>query len=117
MTLLIFNAGMIVIPISLGRLVFEAVPRLPITHGIKCNGNLLIFVLLTLLCLLYITFIFNAALNLWFSLSLLQICFLLASVAILSGVQQLEPDMQLTTLDHGVWASWYNRSASGALLS
>ncbi|EMS59192.1 hypothetical protein TRIUR3_04860 [Triticum urartu] len=37
MTLLIFNAGMIVIPISLGRLVFEAVPRLPITHGIKCN--------------------------------------------------------------------------------
>ncbi|PWZ05336.1 putative E3 ubiquitin ligase SUD1 [Zea mays] len=37
MTLLIFNAGMIVIPISLGRLVFEGVPRLPITHGIKCN--------------------------------------------------------------------------------
>ncbi|AQK81892.1 putative E3 ubiquitin ligase SUD1 [Zea mays] len=37
MTLLIFNAGMIVFPISLGRLVFEAVPRLPITHGIKCN--------------------------------------------------------------------------------
>ncbi|KAG8094920.1 hypothetical protein GUJ93_ZPchr0012g22062 [Zizania palustris] len=37
MTLLIFNAGMIVIPISLGRLVFEAIPRLPITHGIKCN--------------------------------------------------------------------------------
>jgi len=37
MTLLIFNAGMVVIPISLGRLVFEAVPRLPITHGIKCN--------------------------------------------------------------------------------
>ncbi|KAL5200719.1 hypothetical protein ABZP36_021922 [Zizania latifolia] len=36
-TLLIFNAGMIVIPISLGRLVFEAIPRLPITHGIKCN--------------------------------------------------------------------------------
>uniref|UniRef100_A0A0E0Q0M4 RING-type E3 ubiquitin transferase n=1 Tax=Oryza rufipogon TaxID=4529 RepID=A0A0E0Q0M4_ORYRU len=38
MTLLIFNAGMIVIPISLGRLVFEAIPRLPITHGIKCNA-------------------------------------------------------------------------------
>uniref|UniRef100_A0A0D9WSF8 RING-type E3 ubiquitin transferase n=1 Tax=Leersia perrieri TaxID=77586 RepID=A0A0D9WSF8_9ORYZ len=37
MTLLMFNAGMIVIPISLGRLVFEAIPRLPITHGIKCN--------------------------------------------------------------------------------
>ena len=45
MTLLIFNAGMIVIPISLGRLVFEAVPRLPITHGIKCNGNLHVILL------------------------------------------------------------------------
>lgn len=44
MTLLIFNAGMIVIPISLGRLVFEAIPRLPITHGIKCNGNLLMLI-------------------------------------------------------------------------
>ena len=54
MTLLIFNAGIIVIPISLGRLVFEAVPRLPITHGIKCNGNLLIFVQHTLHC--YIIF-------------------------------------------------------------
>jgi E3 ubiquitin-protein ligase MARCH6 len=50
MTLLIFNAGIIVIPISLGRLVFEAVPRLPITHGIKFNGNLLIFVQYTLHC-------------------------------------------------------------------
>jgi hypothetical protein len=45
-----------------------------------------------------------------------MICFLLASVVILSGVPQLEPDMQLITLDHGVWPSWYNKSASGALL-
>jgi E3 ubiquitin-protein ligase MARCH6 len=46
MTLLICNAGMIVIPISLGRLVFEAIPRLPITHGIKCNGTLLVILIL-----------------------------------------------------------------------
>jgi E3 ubiquitin-protein ligase MARCH6 len=47
-TLLIFNAGMIVIPISLGRLVFEAIPRLPITHDIKCNGNLLFILIMCL---------------------------------------------------------------------
>ncbi|KAL7601789.1 hypothetical protein Lser_V15G24647 [Lactuca serriola] len=37
MTLLIFNSALIVIPISLGRALFNAVPLLPITHGIKCN--------------------------------------------------------------------------------
>jgi E3 ubiquitin-protein ligase MARCH6 len=41
MTLLIFNSAMIVIPISLGRVVFEAIPLLPITHGTKCNGKIL----------------------------------------------------------------------------
>ncbi|XP_038984119.1 probable E3 ubiquitin ligase SUD1 [Phoenix dactylifera] len=37
MTLLLFNSAMIVVPISLGRTLFNAIPRLPITHGIKCN--------------------------------------------------------------------------------
>ncbi|KAK8364234.1 hypothetical protein V6Z12_A03G216200 [Gossypium hirsutum] len=37
MTLLIFNSALIVVPISLGRLLFNAIPLLPITHGIKCN--------------------------------------------------------------------------------
>ncbi|EHA8586342.1 putative E3 ubiquitin ligase SUD1 [Cocos nucifera] len=37
MTLLLFNSAMIVVPISLGRMLFNAIPRLPITHGIKCN--------------------------------------------------------------------------------
>ncbi|KAL4588703.1 hypothetical protein LXL04_001598 [Taraxacum kok-saghyz] len=37
MTLLIFNSALIVVPISLGRAAFNALPLLPITHGIKCN--------------------------------------------------------------------------------
>jgi E3 ubiquitin-protein ligase MARCH6 len=37
MTLLVFNSALIVVPISLGRALFNAVPLLPITHGIKCN--------------------------------------------------------------------------------
>ncbi|KAJ6803999.1 putative E3 ubiquitin ligase SUD1 [Iris pallida] len=37
MTLLLFNAAIIVVPVSLGRALFNAIPRLPITHGIKCN--------------------------------------------------------------------------------
>lgn len=37
MTLLIFNSALIVVPISLGRAIFNAIPLLPITHGIKCN--------------------------------------------------------------------------------
>lgn len=37
MTLLLFNATVIVVPISLGRAIFNAIPRLPFTHGIKCN--------------------------------------------------------------------------------
>ncbi|KAA3482425.1 putative E3 ubiquitin ligase SUD1 isoform X1 [Gossypium australe] len=37
MTLLIFNSALIVVPISLGRALFNAIPLLPITHGIKCN--------------------------------------------------------------------------------
>ncbi|XP_020109239.1 probable E3 ubiquitin ligase SUD1 isoform X2 [Ananas comosus] len=40
MTLLLFNSAMIVIPISLGRALFNAIPRLPIMHGIKCNDLL-----------------------------------------------------------------------------
>ncbi|XP_031479417.1 probable E3 ubiquitin ligase SUD1 [Nymphaea colorata] len=36
-TLLLFNSTLIVVPIYLGRVVFGAIPRLPITHGIKCN--------------------------------------------------------------------------------
>ncbi|KAF5814057.1 putative transcription factor C2H2 family [Helianthus annuus] len=37
MTLLIFNSAVIVVPIFLGRALFNSVPLLPITHGIKCN--------------------------------------------------------------------------------
>ncbi|EOX98307.1 RING/U-box superfamily protein isoform 2 [Theobroma cacao] len=37
MTLLIFNSALIVVPISLGRALFNSIPLLPITHGIKCN--------------------------------------------------------------------------------
>ncbi|KAJ0441850.1 hypothetical protein HanRHA438_Chr16g0750491 [Helianthus annuus] len=39
MTLLIFNSAIIVLPVSLGRVLFNAVPLLPTAHGIKCNGN------------------------------------------------------------------------------
>lgn len=42
MTLLVFNSALIVVPISLGRALFNSIPRLPITHGIKCNGTELI---------------------------------------------------------------------------
>ncbi|KAL4318095.1 hypothetical protein GQ457_18G016340 [Hibiscus cannabinus] len=37
MTLLIFNTALIIVPISLGRALFDAIPLLPITHGVKCN--------------------------------------------------------------------------------
>ncbi|KAD4179247.1 hypothetical protein E3N88_27838 [Mikania micrantha] len=37
MTLLILNSAIIVVPIFLGRALFNSVPLLPITHGIKCN--------------------------------------------------------------------------------
>ncbi|PIA56553.1 hypothetical protein AQUCO_00700713v1 [Aquilegia coerulea] len=37
MTLLLCNAALIVVPISLGRALFSTIPILPITHGIKCN--------------------------------------------------------------------------------
>ena len=41
MTLLLVNSALIVAPISLGRALFNSIPRLPITHGIKCNGNMI----------------------------------------------------------------------------
>ncbi|KAK3018566.1 hypothetical protein RJ639_004291 [Escallonia herrerae] len=37
MTLLVFNSALIIVPVSLGRALFNAVPLLPMTHGIKCN--------------------------------------------------------------------------------
>ncbi|XP_011625609.1 probable E3 ubiquitin ligase SUD1 isoform X2 [Amborella trichopoda] len=37
MTLLLFNSALIVGPVSLGRATFSTIPRLPITHGVKCN--------------------------------------------------------------------------------
>ncbi|KAK6916423.1 Zinc finger, RING-CH-type [Dillenia turbinata] len=37
MTLLLVNSALMVVPISLGRSLFNAIPLLPITHGIKCN--------------------------------------------------------------------------------
>ncbi|XP_022896121.1 probable E3 ubiquitin ligase SUD1 isoform X2 [Olea europaea var. sylvestris] len=39
MTLLVFNSALIVVPISLGRMLFNALPLLPLTHGIKCNDS------------------------------------------------------------------------------
>lgn len=39
MTLLVFNSASVVLPISLGRVLFNAVPVTPFTHGIKCNGE------------------------------------------------------------------------------
>nr|GMC94567.1 probable E3 ubiquitin ligase SUD1 isoform X1 [Ipomoea batatas] len=49
MTLLIFNYAMIIVPISLGRPLFNSLPLLPITHGIKCN-DLYAFVVEVLQC-------------------------------------------------------------------
>ncbi|XP_047950313.1 probable E3 ubiquitin ligase SUD1 isoform X2 [Salvia hispanica] len=37
MTLLIFNSTLIIVPISLGRTLFDSLPLLPLTHGIRCN--------------------------------------------------------------------------------
>lgn len=37
MTLLMFNSSLIVVPISLGRTLFNVIPFLPITYGNKCN--------------------------------------------------------------------------------
>ncbi|XP_078431028.1 RING/U-box superfamily protein [Wolffia australiana] len=37
LTLLVFNSSFIIVPIYLGRLLFNSVPQLPFTHGIKCN--------------------------------------------------------------------------------
>lgn len=42
MTLLMFDSALIIIPVSLGRAIFNAIPFLPITHGIKCNGKSLL---------------------------------------------------------------------------
>ncbi|XP_047307598.1 probable E3 ubiquitin ligase SUD1 [Impatiens glandulifera] len=36
-TLVVFNSALVVVPISLGRTLFNLIPLLPITHGIKCN--------------------------------------------------------------------------------
>ena len=49
MTLLMFNSMLIVVPISLGRALFNAIPLLPITHGIKCNGNVVDWICLVVL--------------------------------------------------------------------
>ncbi|XP_042005184.1 probable E3 ubiquitin ligase SUD1 [Salvia splendens] len=37
MTLLILNSALIIVPISLGRTLFDALPLLPLSHGIRCN--------------------------------------------------------------------------------
>ncbi|KAE8723749.1 putative E3 ubiquitin ligase SUD1 [Hibiscus syriacus] len=39
MTLLIFNSSLTIVPISLGRALFNSIPLLPITRGIKCNDE------------------------------------------------------------------------------
>ncbi|KAK1414506.1 hypothetical protein QVD17_30252 [Tagetes erecta] len=43
-TLLIINSTLIVVPISLGRALFNAIPLLPITHGLK-NNDLYAFII------------------------------------------------------------------------
>ncbi|GAB4852921.1 Probable E3 ubiquitin ligase sud1 [Ancistrocladus abbreviatus] len=37
MTLLVSNSALIVVPVALGRAIFNSIPLLPITHGIKCS--------------------------------------------------------------------------------
>ncbi|GAB4838711.1 Probable E3 ubiquitin ligase sud1 [Ancistrocladus abbreviatus] len=37
MTLLVFNSALLIVPVALGRAIFNSIPLLPITHGIKCN--------------------------------------------------------------------------------
>ncbi|GMH18142.1 hypothetical protein Nepgr_019983 [Nepenthes gracilis] len=44
MTLLVFNSALIVVPVALGRIIFNAIPLLPITHGIKCNDLYAFFI-------------------------------------------------------------------------
>lgn len=39
MTLLIVNSALVVVPVSIGRTLFNHIPLLPVTHGVKCNGN------------------------------------------------------------------------------
>ncbi|XP_010447144.1 PREDICTED: probable E3 ubiquitin ligase SUD1 [Camelina sativa] len=43
-TLLLFTLALIVVPVSLGRALFSAIPLLPITHGIKCNDLYAFFI-------------------------------------------------------------------------
>lgn len=38
-TLLAFNSTMVLLPISIGRVIFTSFSRLPITRGAKCNGE------------------------------------------------------------------------------
>lgn len=38
-TLLLVHSTLIVAPVSLGRALFNAIPVLPIRHGIKCSGK------------------------------------------------------------------------------
>ncbi|KAF7144183.1 hypothetical protein RHSIM_Rhsim05G0086900 [Rhododendron simsii] len=37
MTLLIVNSALVVVPVSIGRTLFNRIPLLPVTHGVKCN--------------------------------------------------------------------------------
>lgn len=39
MTLLIVNSALVVVPVSIGRTLFNRIPLFPVTHGVKCNGN------------------------------------------------------------------------------
>uniref|UniRef100_A0A0D3DHL3 RING-CH-type domain-containing protein n=1 Tax=Brassica oleracea var. oleracea TaxID=109376 RepID=A0A0D3DHL3_BRAOL len=43
-TLLLVHSTLIVAPVSLGRTLFNAIPVLPITHGIKCNDLYAFFI-------------------------------------------------------------------------
>ncbi|KAH9626059.1 hypothetical protein KSS87_001984 [Heliosperma pusillum] len=37
MTLLVFNSALVVIPVSIGRIIFNSIPPLPMTDDMKCN--------------------------------------------------------------------------------
>ncbi|KAI3938388.1 hypothetical protein MKW98_015287 [Papaver atlanticum] len=61
--LLLFSSSLIIVSLPLGRVLLSSISNIPITHSIKCNGNVLVDILLLtlglrLLCLdLYASFI------------------------------------------------------------
>lgn len=94
MTLLVFNSLLIVIPVSLGRTLFNALPLLPVTHGIKCNG--MVISIQSDGDLITLTLSNNVILGF-----LHQICMLLSLEAMLFGPVWLELGTALTSSGQG----------------